>query len=212
MTNRVMLVIVAVVIGSTAGVHAQVLQSQPDNAAQVAEARPTALAAQPTADDLRRDARRFGAGVLGGVGIDPELIAFGAHGTFGPVLARKLAFRPGIEVGTGEITPFLGFNLDFVYSFPGMNPDNEWFPFIGIGPTFGLSHRNLDVGDEIDDIDDEDDLEGEDDPNRFDFSDTDFNGGMNFIVGMRKRSGVFFEMRATAWGVSNIRLLAGFNF
>ena len=36
--------------------------------------------------------------------------------------------------------------------------------------------------------------------------------GMNFIVGMRKRSGVFFEMRATAWGVSNIRLLAGFSF
>ena len=34
--------------------------------------------------------------------------------------------------------------------------------------------------------------------------------GMNFIVGMRKRSGVFFEMRATALGVSNIGLLAGF--
>ena len=51
-----------------------------------------------------------------------------------------------------------------------------------------------------------------DDHNRFDFSDTDFNGGMNFIVGMRKQSGMFFDMKATAWGVSNIRLLAGFNF
>jgi len=29
---------------------------------------------------------------------------------------------------------------------------------------------------------------------------------------MRKQSGVFFEMKATAWGVSNIRLLAGFGF
>ena len=86
--------------------------------------------------------------MLGGVGIDPSSIAFGAHGTFGPVFARNLRVRPGIEVGTGEITTFLGFNLDFVYSFPGMNPDNEWFPFIGIGPTFGLKHRNLDVGDE----------------------------------------------------------------
>jgi len=37
-------------------------------------------------------------------------------------------------------------------------------------------------------------------------------GGMNFIVGTRKRSGAFFEMKATAWGVSNVRLLAGFNF
>ena len=44
------------------------------------------------------------------------------------------------------------------------------------------------------------------------FSDTDFNGGVNFIVGMRRQNGAFFEMRATAWGVSNIRLLAGFNF
>ena len=35
---------------------------------------------------------------------------------------------------------------------------------------------------------------------------------MNFIVGMRKQNGMFFEMKATAWGVSNIRLLAGFNF
>jgi hypothetical protein len=50
------------------------------------------------------------------------------------------------------------------------------------------------------------------DRGRFDFSDTDFNGGMNFIVGMRQPNGMFFEMKATAWGVSNVRLLAGFNF
>jgi hypothetical protein len=29
---------------------------------------------------------------------------------------------------------------------------------------------------------------------------------------MRRQSGMFFEMKATAWGVSNVRLLAGFNF
>jgi hypothetical protein len=55
-----------------------------------------------------------------------------------------------------------------------------------------------------------DDDDNED--SRFDFSDTDFNGGMNFIVGMRKQNGTFFEMKATAWGVTNIRLLVGFNF
>jgi hypothetical protein len=47
---------------------------------------------------------------------------------------------------------------------------------------------------------------------RFDFGDTDFNGGMNFIVGMKTEKGAFFEMKATAWGVTTIRLLAGFNF
>ena len=49
-----------------------------------------------------------------------------------------------------------------------------------------------------DSVDDDED----DDRSRFDFSDTDFNGGMNFIVGMRKQSGTFYEMKATAWGVS----------
>jgi hypothetical protein len=58
-------------------------------------------------------------------------------------------------------------------------------------------------------VDADDDLE---DRNRFDFSDTDFHGGMNFIAGARNQSGVFFEMKATAYGVSNIRFLAGFNF
>ena len=60
--------------------------------------------------------------MLGGVGIDPELIAFGAHGTFGPVFARNLAFRPGIEVGTGEITTFLGVNIYFRLLVPGHEP------------------------------------------------------------------------------------------
>ena len=80
-----------------------------------------------------------------------------------------------------------------------------------------MSHRGFETeaGDNVD-IDGPDDIDDptddEEDQSRFDFSDTDFNGGVNFIVGMRKQSGVFFEMKATAWGVSNIRLLAGFGF
>lgn len=50
------------------------------------------------------------------------------------------------------------------------------------------------------------------DRNRFDFSDTDTEGGMNFIAGARNQKGLFFELKATAWGVTNIRLLAGFTF
>jgi len=62
------------------------------------------------------------------------------------------------------------------------------------------------------DVDEIDHVDGSvDTSNRFDFSDTDFNAGMNFIVGMRK-SRMFFEMKATAWGVANIRLVAGYNF
>ena len=149
----------------------------------------------------------------GGVGIDPELIDFGAHATVGRVFKPNLAFRPGLEFGAGEVTTFLGINLDFVYAFPGNSTEEGWVPYVGAGPTFGLSHRGFDLDDgDLDDGDlDDDDIVDGDEPGRFDFSDTDFNGGMNFIVGMRK-SRMFFEMKATAWGVSNIRLVAGYNF
>jgi hypothetical protein len=163
---------------------------------------------QDAQDRAEREARRFGVGVVGGVGLDPEIIAVGAHATFGPVFKPDLLFRPGVEIGAGEVTTTLAINLDFLYSFRGDRDQPRWTPYVGTGPTFGLSHRGFSTDDtDHVDTDDEDTT-----ANRFDFSDTDFNGGMNFIVGMRKAGGAFFEMRATAWGVSNIRLLAGFTF
>lgn len=154
-----------------------------------------------------REARKFGFGVVGGVGLDPEIIDVGAHATFGPVFKRDLLFRPGVEVGVGEITTVLSINLDFVYTFTGDREQSGLLPYIGVGPAFGLSHRGFST-DETAHVTTSDNTTS----NRFNFSDTDFNGGLNFIVGMRKTNGVFFEMRATAWGVSNIRLLAGYNF
>jgi hypothetical protein len=145
--------------------------------------------------------RRFRVGVSGGVGFDPELIDFGAHGAFGPIFTPAFEFRPGVEFGLGELTTMFGINLDVLYMFPG-TAENRWMPYLGAGPNFALSHRDLNLDD-----DDEDD-----DGNRFDFSDTDFEGGFNFIAGARNPRGLFFELKATAGGVTNVRLLAGFNF
>ena len=143
--------------------------------------------------------KRFRVGVVGGVALDPELIEFGAHAAFGPFFTDNLEFRPGIDVGVGEVTTQFGINLDFLYIMPGVTTSTRWAPYIGIGPNFALSHEGF---------------EGEDEEsgNRFDFSDTEFEGGLNFIVGMRSQRGVFFELRATAYGVSAVRLLGGFNF
>jgi len=165
--------------------------------------------AQRAAAQAESTARRFGAGVQGGIGLDPELIDFGAHATFGPIVRPNVQLRPGIEIGLGEITTLLGINVDVLYTVPGFTSDTRWIPYVGAGPNFSLSHRGFETeeGDHVD-------INGtaNDDVSRFDFSDTDFEGGMNFIVGMRRQSGMFFEMKATAWGVSNVRLLAGFNF
>jgi len=181
-------------------------------------------AGQQAAADVARAAKRFRVGVQGGVGLDPEILDVGAHAAFGPIFHPNLEFRPGVEIGVGELTTLFGINLDVLYTVPGFTRDTRWLPYIGVGPNFSLSHRGFET-EEGDHVSVSTTSAGTitsagttgatvdlDDHNRFDFSDTDFNGGMNFIVGMRKQSGMFFEMKATAWGVSNIRLLAGFNF
>ena len=157
-----------------------------------------ATAAQAQAA-VERAVRRFRIGVTGGVAFDPELINFGAHGAFGPFFTPAVEFRPGVEFGLGELTTLFGINLDVLYMFPGGTTETRWMPYIGAGPNFALSHRDVD-------------LEDNENGNRFDFSDTDFNGGFNFIAGARNQRGLFLELKATAWGVSNVRLLAGFNF
>jgi hypothetical protein len=145
--------------------------------------------------------RRFRIGVVGGVGLDPELVMFGAHAAFGPIFHRGIEARPGIEFGVGEVTTLLGLNLDVLYVLPGATRNTRWTPYAGAGPNFTLSHQGFEADDEE-----------VDDRNRFDFSDTDVSGGFNFIAGVRNQSGVFFELKATAYGESNIRILAGFNF
>ena len=153
-------------------------------------------------DDVERSVKRFRVGVHGGIGLDPELIMFGAHGAFGPIFKRDVHFRPGIEFGVGELTTTLGINLEVLYTLPGQSRAGRWIPYVGAGPNFALSHRGIDS----------DELGEDDDSNRFDFSDTDFEGGVNFIAGARNRNGMFLEMKATVYGVSNVRLLVGFDF
>jgi hypothetical protein len=77
-------------------------------------------------------------------------------------------------------------NVDVLYTFPAGTTEARWTPYLGAGPNFALSHQDLDLTDE-------------DDGNRFDFSDTDFNGGFNFIAGARNQRGLFLELKATAW-------------
>jgi hypothetical protein len=163
--------------------------------------------AQRAEDTVERTVKRFRIGIFGGIGLDPELIEFGGQATFGPIFKRDVEFRPGLEFGLGELTTMFALNLDVLYALPGATGPTGWRPYIGAGPTFGLSHRGFET-DDVDNVD----ADAPDDGNRFDFGDTDFNSGFNFIAGARTQGGAFFEMRATAGGVSNVRLLGGFNF
>jgi hypothetical protein len=187
--------------------NAAAAQSLDATAASAAVQQP---AGQNAANRAEREARRFRLGVHGGVGLDPEIIDVGAHVMVGPIFKPALSFRPGIEIGAGELTTLFAVNLDVLYALD-RDGGSAWTPYLGAGPTFGLSHRGFSTED-ADHVTVTGGNISTEDRGRFDFGDTDFNGGMNFIAGVRKARGLFLEMKATAWGVSNIRLLAGFNF
>jgi hypothetical protein len=150
---------------------------------------------------VQRAVKRFRIGAQGGGGIDPVLIMFGAHGAFAPIISEKVEFRPGFEFGFGEVTTLFGINLDVLYVHPKTVRGSRWAPYFGGGANFALSHRGFEA-----------DVEEEDGGGRFDFSDSDFEGGFNVIAGLRSQSGAFGEISATAYSVTVIRFLVGFNF
>jgi hypothetical protein len=172
-------------------------------------------AAQRAEDSVEETVRHFRMGASAGVGLDPEVIDFGVHATFGPIFRRGVNFRPGVEVGIGELTTIFGVNLDVLYTFGGYTRQTRWIPYVGGGPNFSLSHKGF-SSDQVSATSSTTTVTASGatttTTNRFDFSDTDFDAGFNFIAGARTQRGVFIEMKATAYGVSNVRLLAGFTF
>ena len=141
-------------------------------------------------------------GIRGGLGLDPELPFLGLHAQLGPIV-KGLWFRPSYEFGFGEVTKINSFNFDFAY-YPdltlrgrGMDRADFWNVYFGAGGAYHLSHRNFE----------------EEDVN-IDFGDWESNGGLNIFMGMSKRSGLFVELRASAYSETNptIKFLVGYTF
>ena len=181
------------------------------NASASTAAGPDQAPAQGLQNTVEDTVKKFNIGVQGGVSIDPEMITLGAFGNFGPIFSPQVRFRPGLYLSFGEVTTEFGFDLDLLYTLPS-TAGQAWRPYVGGGPNFALSHKGFEAPPGEGTSDDGSTDSEDSDSDRFDFSDTDFEAGFNFIVGARRPSGVFFEMKATAWGVANVKLLAGFSF
>jgi len=203
MKSSVPLLVLAVLVSGSVA-QAQQTFAVPEPQAPELAAQPNQ--GQPAGAALVQSARRFRVGVHGGVGLHPEVVNVGMHANIGKLVTEKVSFRPGLEIGLGEITTLFNINLDGLYAFKSETDSARWIPYAGAGAAFGLSHEGVSATD-VDDPDITDEVE-----NRFDFSDTDFEVGMNFIFGVKRASGLFVEVKATAWGNSNIWLLAGFSF
>ena len=150
---------------------------------------------------IQNAVKRFRIGVQGGIGIDPVLVMFGAHSTFAPIFSENVEFRPGFELGLGEVTTLFGINLDVLYVRSTKKVRGRWTPYFGGGANFAFSNRTF-----------EENAEAEDGGGRLDFSDSNFEGGFNLIAGLRSQNGTFVEVSATAYSVTVVRFLVGFDF
>ena len=141
-------------------------------------------------------------GVRGGLGLDPELPFLGLHAQLGPIF-KGLWFRPSYEFGFGEVTKINSFNFDFAY-YPdltlrgkGMSQADFWNVYFGVGGAYHLSHRKF-----------------EEENVNIDFGDWQSSGGLNIFMGLSKRSGLFTELRASAYSDTNptIKFIVGYTF
>ncbi len=175
----------------------EILEDGPPAAATEAEAQPLPLDIRRLEAQIERQVQRYRLGIMGGVTFDPELVSVSVFSMLGPVFTPNLTLRPSAELAVGEVTTLVALHVDALYSIAGRGRQAGWVPYLGAGPNFSFSHRGF---------------EDETGTDRFDFGEFNFDGGVNFIAGARRASGVFVELKATAYGVVNVRVQGGFSF
>ena len=173
--------------------------------------------AQGAQNAVKGTVKRFNIGVQGGVAVNPEMIVGGAYADFGPVFSEALTIRPDVYVAGGEITTEFGFDVDGLYALK-WSMGNDWRTYAGAGASFALSHESFETPVDSSGTTTTTTTSATGatttttTQDRFDFSDTDFEVGLNLLFGARNPKGAFFEVRATAFGVANVKFLAGFRF
>lgn len=150
--------------------------------------------------DIARQAQRFRLGLRAGVGLDPETLAVGAHTKLGPFFHRDVYFRPNIEFGFGEVTTYGALNLEFVYRLPVTERQARYSIYVGAGPGLNFLDRNF--------KEDGTTNEGRD----IDFNDFDFDASLNFLAGVEFRSGMFLELKSTAYSNPQTKIVVGYSF
>jgi hypothetical protein len=118
-------------------------------------------------------------GVRAGVSGDPTQFYFGGHYETKPLLSR-LTFRPNVEIGVGDNTTLVAFNIEFAYHFP---EQHGWNLYVGAGPALNLIHVH---------------------------DNTDSGGGINFLVGVQSTKGLFAEFKVGAVDSPHVKFGVGY--
>ena len=129
-----------------------------------------------------------GAGIRGGVSVDPDQFYFGGHVALGPLVDR-LWFRPNLEIGIGDNRTLLGLNGEFTYWLPLQR--SQWSLYVGGGPALNLIRFDED---------------------RFGNRDTAAEGGFNIVLGLGHSRGLFTELKVGALRSPDIKIGVGYSF
>lgn len=127
-----------------------------------------------------------GAGVRGGVSVDPDQFYFGGHYETG-ALVDRLHFKPNLELGIGDDLVTTALNFEFVYKFPTRS---AWGLYAGGGPAVNFYSYD------------------DDGPGRG----TDTEPGLNILFGVQARTGLFFELKVGAIDSPEFKFGVGYTF
>lgn len=97
-------------------------------------------------------------------------------------LVDRLHFRPNLEVGFDDDLTTLAANMEFVYKFPRRG---GWGLYAGAGPSLNIYMFN---------------------------DQSDSEAGVNFLVGVEQRRGLFFEFKVGAIDSPDFKLGVGWTF
>jgi hypothetical protein len=123
-----------------------------------------------------------GFGIRAGVTAGPNQFHFGPHYVSDPFLGN-LTFRPNLEIGVGDHTTTLAANVEFAYGFPISNSDVS--VYVGAGPALNAYWHN---------------------------SDTNSGGGLNLLVGVEHKKGLFGEIKVGAFDSPDFKFTVGYTF
>lgn len=126
-------------------------------------------------------------GFRAGVSGDPTQFYLGGH-IETPPLADQLSFRPNVEVGIGNQTTVVAFNIELVYRIPLRN--NPWSVYVGGGPAANWYSYSSD------------------NPRH---SGSKFGGGLNVLVGLEHQGGLFTELKVGAIDSPSIKFAVGYS-
>jgi hypothetical protein len=176
----------------------------PSSSAGTSQAQPSAVPPEVRGieRDIQRAARRYQLGVRAGVALDPELILIGAHAQIGPFFSPNVFFRPNVEFAYGEVTALFAINPEVIYRLPVNSRYGRWSSYVGIGPGFNFTHQDFERA------------TGGPGGSRIDFGDFSSDTALNILGGMRYRSGLFTEIKASVYATPSptFRLIVGYNF